>query len=87
MVSHATSQETQRQTYSLNVFLSDVTTQETQRQTYQLDVFASPMISHATSEKTQTDSLSGCVFRCHDEPCNLSGNTDRLTLWMCFQVP
>ena len=45
-------------------------------------------ISQATnlSESISKDSLSECVFRSHDQSCNFSGNRDRLTSWMCFQV-
>ena len=49
MISHATSQETQRQAHSLDVFggpmISHTTFQETQRQTHKLDVFSGPLIS------------------------------------------
>ena len=62
--------------------ISHATSDKTQRQTHSLDVFSGPMISNTTSEETEIDSLSGCVFRPHDQSCNFSGNTDRLTLWM-----
>ena len=91
MISHPTSQETQGQTHSLDVFsgpmISHETSQETQRQIHLLDVFSDPMITHATSQETETDSQTGCIVRSHDQSYNFSGNTDRLTPWMCFQVP
>ena len=46
IISHAMSQEIQRQTHSLNMFscpmISHATSQQTQRQTHQLDVFQEP---------------------------------------------
>ena len=68
MISHATPQETQRQTDKLYVcsgpMISHATSQEIQIQTHKLDVLSGPMINHAIS---QEKSPPGCVLRSHDQ--------------------
>ena len=89
MISHATSQETHRQTHLLDVFsgsmISHATSQETQRQTHTLDVFSSPMINHATSQETQRQTHSLNVLL--GPMISYATSQETLTTWMCFQVP
>ena len=51
--------------------ISHAVSQEKKRQTDSLNVFSGPMINHAISQEAQTDSLSGCVFRSHDQSWQL----------------
>ena len=68
MISHATYQETQRQTHLLDVFsgpmISHATSQETQRQTHLLDAFSGPLISQKRKDFYLPPRLQSAFIPC-----------------------